>query len=64
MELFVYLSCLLPELSPLKCQKWLILFFSPDNRKNLVTVWEISLRTPGRSYRVLAENGMFNRLWT
>ena len=38
--------------------------FSPDNSKKLVTVWEISLCTSGRSHRVLAENDMFNRLST
>ena len=27
--------------------------------KKLVTVWAISLKTRGRSHRVLAENGMF-----
>ena len=36
--------------------------FSPDNSRKLVTVWAISLCTHGRSNRVLAENGMFNRL--
>ena len=38
--------------------------FSADNSKKLVTVWEIYLSTAGRSYRVLAENGVVNRLWT
>ena len=38
--------------------------FSADNNKKLVTVWEIYLSTAGRSYRVLAENGVVNRLWT
>ena len=38
--------------------------FSADNSKKLVTVWAIYLNTPGRSYRVPAENGVVNRLWT
>ena len=40
------------------------LLFSPDNSKALVTVWEISLSKRGRSHRFLAENGIFNSLWT
>ena len=32
--------------------------------KKFVRVWAISLSIRGRSHRVLAENGMFNRLWT
>ena len=62
--LFVELSCLLPKLWSLKGQKMLIFVFSTNNSKTFVKIWAICLSTHGRSYPVLAENGMVNRLWT
>ena len=48
---FVKLSCLLPGLWSLKCQKWLIFFvFSADDSKKLVTVWAKYLSAPEQSY--------------
>ena len=38
--------------------------FSGDNSKKFATVWAIYLGTHGRHYRVIAENGMVNKLWT
>ena len=38
--------------------------FSADDRKKSVTVCTDYLSTLGRSYRVLSENGIFNRLWS
>ena len=38
--------------------------FFADNIKKFVTVWAIYLSTHGRSYRVLEENDMVDRLWT
>ena len=38
--------------------------FSTNNSKTFVKIWAICLSTPARSYRVLAENGMVNSLWT
>ena len=54
---FVWLSCLLPELSPLKCQEWLIFVFS-DYSKKSVTILAKHLRASERSYIPLLENTM------
>ena len=56
--------CLVIMFTSIKCQKWLFCLFLPDNSKKLVTVWAISLSKRGRSHLFLAEDGMFNRLWT
>ena len=40
------------------------LYFLVITANNFVTVWEIYLSAHGRNYWVIAENGMFNRLWT
>ena len=60
--------CLVIMLTPVpmvfKMSKITGLFvFSADNSKKFVTVQEIYLSTQ-RRYRVIAENGMVNRLWT
>ena len=38
-------------------------FFAYDSKK-LVTVWAKCLSAPERSYWVISENGMVNRLWS
>ena len=38
--------------------------FSADDRKKSVIVCTDYLSALGRSYRVLSENGIFNRLWS
>ena len=38
--------------------------FFADNIKKFITVWATYLSTHGRSYRVLEENDMVDRLWT
>ena len=40
-----------------------IAIFFADNIKKFVTVWATYLSTHGRSYRVLEENDMVDRLW-
>ena len=60
----VSLSSLLPELWSLKCQKWLIFCISCWWSKTSVTVWANYSSAPKRSYWVLSENGMVNRLWS
>ena len=48
----------------MKWQKLLSLLFSADDSKTSVTVWENILSSPERSYWVLSENGIVDRLWS
>ena len=41
-----------------------IFVFSADESKKSVTLWGKCLRAPERSYGVLTEYGMVNRLWS
>ena len=41
-----------------------VFVFSANDSKKLVTVWAKYLSVPKRSYRVILENGMVNRLWS
>ena len=51
---FDYLSCLLSELSSLKCQKWLFAFCANESKKS-VTVWAIYLSASHRSYLAISK---------
>ena len=44
-------------------EKYKFFVFSADNSRKFVAVWAIYLSTHD-SYRVIAENGMVNSLWT
>ena len=59
---FTLISCLLPELCLLKCQNGTFLVFSADSSKKSVTVWVKYPTAPKRSYLVLSETAMFDRL--